>query len=124
VKVYIAQVLCPQRHALVAQSGELPDEFIATPELAKVAADEIEQMVMERVRQCFTENLPEAWAKFGLPRMNPWCAICFALFETWKVEVGITPWSTLEEARPHLLREQAAQLVTRLLIDGSKAARN
>ena len=103
-KVLIAQALCPKRHCLFATASD------------NCTAEELEQVLREKVKHLITEA--------GL--MNPWCGICYAAISTWSYEVGVTKFETLEEALPHLQREEAKQMAGRAAIEQERrdASRN
>lgn len=95
-RVWIAQCLCPSRHAILATAGEATNENEAK---ANVRAPLIEQV----------ESLLRAKA------INPWCGICGARQETWTYELGRTPFTTLEEATPKLSESEREQEVARTI---------
>lgn len=94
-RVWIAQCLCPQRHAIMASSGEAQDEQDAAP-LGELLRTEIDKALQSRV-------------------INPWCGLCRAKSETWHYELGRTRFRTMAEAEPHLKKAEAEQLLARLL---------
>lgn len=101
-RIYIAQVLCPERHAILARCGEVEEKLLADPEALRIVIEAIQKVTWEDV-EAATKGVPEAWKKFGIEGgINPWCGICFALLPSWTVNVGFTKWRTMEEAEPHL----------------------
>jgi hypothetical protein len=99
-RVWIAQCLCPQRHAILAAGGEADGEAAAT------------EAVTYPLRK-FVEGMLQSGA------LNPWCGLCSARPSTWRYELGRTRWRTIEEAEPHLRGSEAAQAVTRSLFGDS-----
>ena len=91
-RVYLAQCLCPQRHAILAASGEALDQIEAEAEVLAPLKAAIGRLV----------------AMGGIGRE---CGLCGASDDTWTYDVGRTPWRTMAEAKPHLEeleRQQAA----------------
>lgn len=95
-RVWIAQCLCPARHAIVAMSGEAEDE---------VAAAAISQATREQVERMLNSGA-----------INPWCGLCGAASETWRYELGRTRFTTMAEAAPDLRANEAEQAVTRAVL--------
>lgn len=93
--VWIAQCLCPERHAIMAVSGEADN--------AEDAAD-ITWALREKVEELLHSRA-----------INPWCGLCNALSFTWRYELGLTRFRTMEEATAELRRNEAEQAVTRQL---------
>jgi hypothetical protein len=96
-RVWIIQCLCPQRHCVFA--GAFASH--GTAEQLK----EQEQKVLESL-----DGLISSGA------INPWCAICRAKRETWRLETGKTSFRTLDEAMPALRLIEAKQKATALLL--------
>lgn len=92
--VYIAQLLCPQRHCVLGNAAvyESPEE-----------ADSLR----DTIREAFD-------AAVAAKILNPWCGLCHS--RDLHVEIGRTAFATMEEARPHLEAEQAAQLRTAAML--------
>jgi hypothetical protein len=103
--VYIAQVLCPKRHAIIGHAFELSDELADDP----------------AEREAVFTKLISAVDDASAAGMNPWCGICGAPRATWLVELGRTRWTSLQEAEPHLRENQRNQMLTRLSLDLEKA---
>jgi hypothetical protein len=99
--IHIVQCLCPQRHCIMA---------VAYDDVTTNGADALEQL--------------EAVMKEAIERhmLNPWCGICQS--RDFFYEDGVTRFTTMEEARPHLERSGADQIATRAVIDELKASRN
>jgi len=95
-RVWITQLLCPQRHCIIALVGEADDRADA-------------KRIELQVRETFAE-MREAGA------VNGWCGICGAEESTWHYETGRTRWRTLAEATPTLQEEEAKQLLTSELL--------
>jgi hypothetical protein len=101
MKVYIAQLLCPKRHCIVALAFEMTAE--------------------EEPRDFKKETADTLWRAFAAGAFNQWCAICRAPMVDWHAEVDVTGFASLEEARPHLKHIQESQMITRAIIDATKA---
>lgn len=91
-RVWIAQCLCPQRHAILA--------------VADVAATAAEANKIVTALHKQVEGMLNG-------ALNPWCGLCGARNDTWHIEVGRTQWRTLEEALPHIRAEEIKQSATR-----------
>jgi hypothetical protein len=90
-RVWIAQCLCPSRHAILAAAGE--------------ANSEAEAQSIRAALLCQTDELISREA------INPWCAICGAKLETWTYEVGRTAFKTMAEAMPTLRQEETRNVL-------------
>lgn len=95
-RVWIAQCLCPGRHAIMAAGGEAR------------SAGEAEAKVRQPLREQVTVLLREK-------AINPWCAMCGAQAETWVFEVGRTKFATMAEAQPELTNTAAENELARAL---------
>jgi hypothetical protein len=87
-KIWIAQILCPKRHCILASAFDVADH---SPQEA--TAELIAQV--ERL--------------LALHKIDPWCGICRS--SDWKAEAAPTKWATMDQARPfieELERENAA----------------
>jgi hypothetical protein len=93
-RVWIAQCLCPSRHAILAAAVEANSEAEA-----KTVAE-------ERLRETIDLAV-------GIGAINPWCGLCNARAETWRYEVARTRYRTLDEAAPALRQSEAEQAITR-----------
>lgn len=93
--VYIAQCLCPQRHAIIAAADEADSEADA-----------------ERVRTALRRQVISLLKSGAL---NGWCAICGAKRATWRYEVRRTVFATMAEALPHLQQVEAENIGTNLV---------
>jgi hypothetical protein len=96
VTVWIAQCLCPSRHAILAAVGEADDEQTAGKEIRAPLTETVADMLEDGV-------------------INRWCGLCGAKPETWHFEVARTPFATVEEAAPFLALSEARQAVTRAM---------
>jgi hypothetical protein len=92
-RVWIAQCLCPARHAIMATAGEADSEQ---------AASAIEKALREAVAVMLESG-----------EVNPWCGLCRAGVETWRYEVGRTRFATMAEATPALAQSAAEQAALR-----------
>lgn len=91
--VHILQVLCPQRHCIIALAF-MPED--RTPEQA------IED------GKALIKGLVEDKA------LNHWCALCGG--KEFSYEVGVTRYKTIEEARPHLEQHEQKMLLSRAIL--------
>lgn len=98
-RVYVAQVLCPSRHAIMAGAA------VATSH--EEAVQKAGRPVLDKVREFIRTGA-----------VNPWCGICGAKEETWKLDVDRTRYSTMEEALPALSEVQEKNLLAKLLLGG------
>jgi hypothetical protein len=89
-RVWIAQLLCHERHCLIAMAEEI---------------EGTEKERMDLAHQVW--STAHTGVKAGIFKRQ--CALCGADFESLKVEVSQTPYRTLEEARPHLKMAEEAQ---------------
>jgi hypothetical protein len=97
--IRIAQLLCPQRHAVLA----IPyDEADMTPE-----------SVAELLREATAEGIENR-------KLKPSCFICGAPAETWHIEDGRTRFVTMSEAMPSLKAAEAANLAAREFLHRSR----
>jgi hypothetical protein len=97
-KVWLAQCLCPQRHAILAAAGEADSQEAADEGLIAPLRVQVTRMI-------------------GSGTINPWCGLCKAPRTTWKYELGCTRFRSMDEAMPELKRLQAEQAVTRRAFD-------
>jgi hypothetical protein len=93
-RVWIAQCLCPQRHAILAAGGEAEDHSAAEEALIKPLRTQVTRMI-------------------GSGTINPWCGLCKAPIESWRYEVGRTRFASMAEAEPHLRQNEREQAVVR-----------
>jgi hypothetical protein len=87
MRVYIAQILCPLRHCIIASVGEYE-------------SDEAAAALGDIAREHFAGLVEKGVAK-------PGCGICHSTQLT--VEVGRSVFATMEEARPYLQASEANQ---------------
>lgn len=117
-KVFIIQLLCPKRHAILglAFEGDVEDlEAIKDAEHAAPGATERGALVvMLEYFDMFSATHDHA--------LNPWCEICDAPLDTWHAEIGPSKWRTMDEAEPHLRAAEEENLKTREEIRRAKAA--
>lgn len=95
-RVWIAQCLCPDRHAILAAAGEATTEGEAGQHVLKPLQGQVTALL-----------------KAGV--LNPWCGMCNAPAEKWTYEIARTRFATLAEANPTLAIEEAKQGITRTL---------
>jgi len=97
-RVWIAQCLCPARHAILAVAGEAEEET-ASQTLLVPLREEIALLLASGT-------------------INPFCGICLSPDDTWKYEVGRTRFRTMDEAKPSLRKSEAEQAEVRRFMDG------
>jgi hypothetical protein len=90
-RVWIAQCLCPSRHAILAAADEADSEAEA-----------------QSIRAALLRQTNEL---ISCEAINPWCAICGAKLETWRYEVGRTAFKTMAEAMPTLRQEETRNVL-------------
>jgi hypothetical protein len=95
-RVWIAQCLCPQRHAITATAAEADDRRDA------------ERNVLHPLKLAV-----RLWLREG--KINPHCGICYADKATWKFEVERTRWATMAEAEGEVARIALENLATGML---------
>lgn len=95
-RVWIAQLLCgPNRHCIAALVGEADDEQEAGLTLGRPLWPQVEELLAAG--------------------HNPWCALCGARREGWRIELGRTPFKTMAEAEKPLRQNQADQALANAL---------
>lgn len=92
-RVYLIQLLCPSRHAILALGLEAAPEHLPSDETAAT------QMMLEVVR---------------IAQLAPRCGICGS--EELHAEIGRTAFATLEAAAPVLKQIERENLRARTLI--------
>jgi len=97
--VYLAQLLCPERHCILAFAGQYDSLEAAQGEL------------QARVQEAFDVAV-------GRKLFNPWCGICHS--ERLHIEVGRTNFRTIEEAMPTLQASALAQIAAAEYLKGSR----
>ena len=93
MRVYIAQMLCPDRHCMMATAGEFTSQHDAE--------------VMGPALQEFVDSMVEQKV------LNPFCGICQS--RTLRIEVRSTTFTSMAEAEPVLQRLATEQAVARML---------
>ena len=96
MSVWIAQCLCPARHAILAAVDECP-----TP--AHVAR--LESSLRARVTE---------WIKNKT--LNPWCGICHAPVGRWRYEVGRSKFASYAEAQAAMKKTEAENIATGMVL--------
>lgn len=99
--IHIIQCLCPQRHNILAVAYDD----------AKTKGDDALHQLQGVIKKALDAGV-----------LNPWCGICQS--RDWSYEDGITRFTTMEEAMPHLKQCQEDQLASRAVIDEARASRN
>jgi hypothetical protein len=89
-RIWIAQVLCPSRHCIVAVSFDVADTSVNDA----VAA------LRTKIATSVTLGL-----------LNPWCGLCGS--RVWTIAAGPTRWTTMAEAKPHLERLERENAMAR-----------
>lgn len=92
-RVWIAQVLCPQRHTIFALTAVCDDQ-----------TEDVENLTRQTEKTM--HDLLESKS------INPWCGLCHAPHEKWRIEAGRTLWETLAEAEAPLRDVEAENLAT------------
>src|SRR5215831_19908498 len=100
MKVYIAQLLCPQRHTILALAGEYESLEAATAQLSEW---------LEAAKQKLLESR----------NLDPWCGLCKS--RDWHIEVGTTPFRSMEEARPALKQAERDQQATATYLKSTRS---
>jgi hypothetical protein len=98
-KVRIVQLLCPQRHCIIATAYESPDGK-QIPEMT----DHLRKQVEESIE---------------LGGMNPWCGICQS--RKWTYEDQPTIYATMDAAMPWLQANSDRQAFTREYFRASRS---
>lgn len=99
--VKLIQVLCPERHCIIAIAYDDTDK------------DDAAALLDFQGKFHF---LVDSGA------MNPWCALCGS--KDLKFDVGTTGFANLAEAEPILLAHQAAQMQSQMAILAARERRN
>jgi hypothetical protein len=98
-RVWIAQIMCQQRHTILAAAGEAADQRRAIPEIAEPLREAVGELV-------------------SIGAINPWCGICGAPREAWRVDLGRTAFTTIEEAKPALAELQQLNQIGNAIMGG------
>jgi hypothetical protein len=101
--IHIIQCLCPQRHCVLAVAYDPADMNGA--EAMLLLKEGIESMIFRGI-------------------IDPWCGLCDSC--EFHYEDNATVWASMEEAKPKLEKQQAAQMAMRafVLTQREKATRN
>jgi len=99
MKVYIAQLLCPERHCILGAYGEYE---------SLEDAKELGEKLRAAAQCAVAEKL-----------MNPWCGICRS--RDWHVEVGATRFATREVAKAFMDECERQQAMTARFLKGSRS---
>ena len=97
-RVWIAQVMCRQRHTILAGAALAADRDAARF-LVEPLRDGVRQMVREG-------------------SINPWCGICGEPIQDWFVDLGQTAFTSMEEAKPALERLRKENLQAMAVLGG------
>jgi hypothetical protein len=89
-KIYLMQLLCPQRHAIVA------------------LAFDPEAMTENEARQACEKRM-------AIGDINPWCGICGS--RHLRYEAAPTRFETMEKARPELERLERENAAARIFFE-------
>lgn len=96
--IRIVQLLCPQRHCVIAMAY-LSENGAPDPSATEAVKERFDSAVQCRM-------------------LNPWCDICKS--RDLHTEDGATRFSTLEEARPFLEDSERAQHATAIYLRSKK----
>jgi hypothetical protein len=96
--IYIAQLLCPSRHCMIAAANRC-DTQDEVDRLAATTEEQFRQMVESQ-------------------NVKPYCAICGS--QTIHVEAQRTRFATMDEALPHLNRLAEEQRQTHEFLEWSR----
>lgn len=99
--VYIIQCLCPNRHAIYAIAYESKD------------------MPHDVAMAVFQQQIEE-W--IATKTINPWCGICNS--RNWTYEQRRTKYGSMEQAKVELKRLELENLLSRMILDQTKAQKN
>ena len=100
MSVWLAQCLCPQRHAILAASGMAEDRAAADACVTKPLRTHVMRMI-------------------GSGTINPWCGLCKAPAETWRYELERMAFASMAEAEPVLRESEREQAIVRRLFGDS-----
>jgi hypothetical protein len=92
--VWIAQCLCPARHAIAASFAEATGLASAEREVRRPL--------------CLAVALA-----LQAGDINPWCGLCGATSATWQYELARSRFATMADAEPEMRRLAAEQAATR-----------
>jgi hypothetical protein len=93
--VWMAQCLCPRRHAIAMVALEFESQAEAEAKLLPALRDKIAELLATG--------------------FNPWCGLCGAVQADWKHEVARTRFRTIDEALPEMQRLATEQALVALL---------
>jgi hypothetical protein len=91
--------MCQHRHTVLAGAAVAADRRKAVPAAVVPLREALDRLV-------------------AAGTINPWCGICGAPRETWKVDLGRTAFRTLEEATPALAEIQQQNLLAQAIMGG------
>lgn len=94
MKVYIAELLCPNRHCLMAMAGEFEGENYTR----------LEARLQKAMLRAIETNM-----------IKPVCAVCDAPHEVWSIETKITKYGSLADAEPEMRREEREQFAVAMV---------
>jgi hypothetical protein len=92
--VWLAQCLCPQRHAILGAAVEADYRPGAEDALIETLRLQVKRMI-------------------GSGTINPWCGLCKAPIESWRYEINRTRFASMAEAEPQLRQSEREQAVVR-----------
>jgi|SRR5215831_6990564 len=96
--IHIAQVLCEQRHCIIAIV--YPSEEFSDEQGAAMVQAQLDEWLAGKV-------------------LNPWCGLCAS--KVFHIETGVSKFKTMEEAMPHVKAEELKQMLTALLWKANSA---
>ena len=89
--IHLAQILCPQRHCIIALV--YPSEDFTDEQGAKMIEAQLKDWLDKKI-------------------LNPWCGLCAS--REFHTETGVTKFQTMKEAMPHVQEEELKQMLTQL----------
>lgn len=101
--VHLIQLLCPERHALIALAYEVGSDGMG------------DKARLRRLKHQWAEMIASG-------AVNPWCGICGS--RELRYETAVTRWDTLEQAAPSLKEEERRNALARAVIDQGRSRDN
>lgn len=99
LRVWVAQCVCPQGHAILAAAGEAEGESAAEQDVAAPLRSQVAELLRTEV-------------------INPWCGLCKSPVDSWRYKLGRTRFRSMQEAEPALRQSEREQATTREAFGG------